>query len=578
MNRTVRCLAIFAIGVGAWACKGDPQSSLERGSISEVRASPARLFVDQGATVEVLVDARDQVNQAVEITSVSEAVGAGIAVTRDYQYQPVFDAGATDEASCTAIANRTNPTRLRYEVVGIALTETSFSVTINGSTTLDIPVTVTIAVSTGTLSNVTPASGEPVTITLPSPLVFDPALVADPLQWPGTVFIGVDDDGNPVDLATISDLQASVVTFQFPPNIVGPVISKGVTLPFNPGLPSVDLKTSEIFTSPQWPSPLAVTMSSNVATGFDVLTTTAGPGLIFGVQAQLYIGNADVGCPVDDSCRQATIISRSMDGTSIDATWPQDNSGKVYVTGMAAAAAPQFSTLDSETDQPIAIALTTLPVTVTQSLPSGVGLELVRLTLTDPGLQLTASSAVTSLSGGLGFMNVALDPAGQWIEYVPTGGSSSTATISGIESIASGLIFEFPASAPAVVLASTFAQLTTQNAATDITSLLPASGASILWYDVMYAPGGDIFGTDQQFYNMTGPIDHTFVLDWNDGSDIDILWADNPATAGFVCGGGATGAQPETSPCVLAAGGWTFVVNHYSGTTPTIMSLMITGN
>jgi len=170
MNRTVRCLAIFAIGVGAWACKGDPQASLDRGAISSVRASPALIFVDNGATTEVLVDARDQANQAVEITSVSEAAGTGITFVRDYQYQPVFDASATDEAACGAIANsswtgadclvpRTNPTRLRYEITGTGASASSFSVTINGSNTLDIPVTVTPVVVPVTQGGAPPASG-----------------------------------------------------------------------------------------------------------------------------------------------------------------------------------------------------------------------------------------------------------------------------------------------------------------------------------------------------------------------------------------------------------------------------------
>ncbi len=94
----------------------------------------------------------------------------------------------------------------------------------------------------------------------------------------------------------------------------------------------------------------------------------------------------------------------------------------------------------------------------------------------------------------------------------------------------------------------------------------------------MSASSGDIFGNDQKFYNFTGPIDHTLVLDWNNTSDIDILYADNPATAGFVCGGGATGAQPETSNCVVGAGGWTFAVNLYAGAPAGFISLMITGN
>lgn len=182
MNRTVRCLAIFAIGVGAWACKGDPQSSLDRGTISQVRASPALIFVDNGSTTEVLVDARDQANQAVGITSVTEAAGTGITFARDFLFQPVFDAGATDEAACGNLTHsewtgagclvpRSEPTRLRYEITGTAASASSFSVTINGSTTLDIPVTVTPVVVPVVQAQATPPSGGAaiVLLTEPSP-------------------------------------------------------------------------------------------------------------------------------------------------------------------------------------------------------------------------------------------------------------------------------------------------------------------------------------------------------------------------------------------------------------------------
>jgi hypothetical protein len=141
------------MGVGAWACKGDPQSSLDRGTTQAVVSDPQTIFVANGATVEVLVEARDNLNQATEITSVSAAAGAGVAAVRDFQYQPVFDANATTEEACNGIEHsewtgagclvpRPNPTRIRYEVSGTAAGVSSLNVTLNG-VSLDIPVTVT---------------------------------------------------------------------------------------------------------------------------------------------------------------------------------------------------------------------------------------------------------------------------------------------------------------------------------------------------------------------------------------------------------------------------------------------------
>jgi len=580
MNRTVRCLALFAIGVGAWACKGDPQSSLNRGDITSVKADPARILVDAGATTPVLVDARDNLNQAVEITSVTEAAGSGISFVRDWLFQPVFDANATTVEACGAIANsewtgagclvpRTNPTRLRYEITGTALSETSFAVTINGSTTIDIPVTVTVPTTlTGALSNVAPASGDDVTLTLPAGSEFDPTIVADPTMWQ-IVTVGS-------NTAVVSDLQASVATFQIGPNISGTVSAGPVILPANPAVPPLTVTTSETFTSPQFPAPFAMTLSSNSVTGFDLVTATAGPGLIFDQTSTLFVGDPGVGCPIDPSCVPVSIQTRAPDGSTIDGLYPQNKTGSIYVTAMAAAGAPQFATLTGESDQTITIAATTVGVTVTQGLPasSGVGLEVVRLTLTDPGFAFDPSAAVTGVSGGVEFMNVGVDPGGTWVEYVPQGGLTGTPTVSGI--LFGGFQFQFPASAAVTAPASTFGPTTTQAGAPDITALLPATGVSaIFWDDGSF--GGDVFGADR-LYNFSGPIDHTFVLDWSNSADIDFLYADNPATAGFTCGGGATGAQPETSICVLAAGGWTMALNLYAGAAPGILELSMTGN
>ncbi|MCZ6754089.1 MAG: hypothetical protein O7E49_02140, partial [Gemmatimonadetes bacterium] len=281
------------------------------------------------------------------------------------------------------------------------------------------------------------------------------------------------------------------------------------------------------------------------------------------------------------SCRAAAIRSRAADGSTIDATWPQGRTGVVHVTGMADPAAPQFATLDGETDQSLIIAPTVFNATAANmGTTDGIGLELVRLTIFDPTLSLDPTATVTGVDDGsttnVVSMTTAVDPAGQWIEYVPS--SSGIPTVAGI--LAGGLDFEFPIASSVTVAANTFPAVAvlSQAGAFDITALLPAVGVSVLWYDDLSASSGDIFGNDQKFYNFTGPIDHTFVLDWNSTADVDILYADNPATAGFVCGGGATIAQPETSICVRPAGNWTFVVNLYSGTTPTVMQLMITGN
>jgi len=568
MNRTVRCLALFAIGVGAWACKGDPQSSLDRGTIASVTADPAQIFVANGAITPVLVDARDNLNQAVEITSVTEAAGGGITVTRDFLFQPVFDAGATDQVSCDLLTEsswtgagclvpRTNPTRLRYEVLGTTPSVTSLSITINGSNTIDIPVTVTPASLSGTLSSTSPASGEDVTVTLPSELAFDPAVVSDPAMWQGVVAIGS-------DVAVVSDVQASVVTFQFGPNITGNITVNSVTIVAAPAVPPQSPSLTETFASPQLPPPYAVTLSpASPVTGFDVVTVTAGAGLIFDQTADMYVGPVGTTCPADPACILANVISRAVDGSSIDALFEQNRVGSVHVTGMASVAAPQFATLDGETDQAIDILATFVPVTVSRSVPSGIGLEVVRLTLSAAGFSFDPAAAVVSIDDGSGgsvaFMNVGVDPGGTWVEYVPVGGSTGTATVSGI--LFGGLQFQFPANNLAVVSAST---LTGTDTDPGPVIALPGSGSSLVFYDdpTYLGTGLPAFGGfPGDFYHVApaGATTFDYTLTWSPGFTADLgTYFTPPNGTSFVCvadGFGGQAGGPEVVPGCAVPGG-----------------------
>jgi len=57
-------------------------------------------------------------------------------------------------------------------------------------------------------------------------------------------------------------------------------------------------------------------------------------------------------------------------------------------------------------------------------------------------------------------------------------------------------------------------------------------------------------------------------LDWDSGSDLDILVVDEAFTA-FECTDGATGAQPEQSVCALGAGGHLIWINDYDESSAT---------
>jgi len=106
------------------------------------------------------------------------------------------------------------------------------------------------------------------------------------------------------------------------------------------------------------------------------------------------------------------------------------------------------------------------------------------------------------------------------------------------------------------------------------------SGASIEWYD-LGTFGGDVFGTDR-IYNISSAFDITVTLDWNNDADVDILFADNPATAVVEspesCLDGASGAQPESASCALGAGAWSLLLDLFDGDPPKIVRVTITGN
>ena len=148
-----------------------------------------------------------------------------------------------------------------------------------------------------------------------------------------------------------------------------------MSMPYAPMTPPQSPTTAEDFTSPPIPAPYPVTLSNSNPTGFDVVVVTAGTGFVFDQTAELYVGDAGVGCTRssatrDPSCIAARIIARAADGSTVDAVWPQDEMNAVHVTGMASDLTPQFPTLDGETGVGIDIQPTSFAVTVTQATPA----------------------------------------------------------------------------------------------------------------------------------------------------------------------------------------------------------------
>lgn len=205
-------------------------------------------------------------------------------------------------------------------------------------------------------------------------------------------------------------------------------------------------------------------------------------------------------------------------------------------------------------------AFTNVPVSVSTGLPSsGVGLEVVRLTA-EAGFSFDPTATVTSAgSGGISFVNVAVDPGGAWIEYVPEGGSTGIPMISGVltpvVSVPGPLTL--PASVAVTVPASTFTGTDAAGTAPPIT--IPGAGNTLVYYDGGVF-GGTILGFPARLFSFTLGVPTTIdiQLTWQTDmvEDLGVQVWDNPMSA-MSCTVDAFGNQaggPETGTCAEVAG------------------------
>ncbi len=150
MNRTMRGLAVLAIGVGAWACKGDPQGDL-RGDAVKVDASPSSIFVNQGESELVVLEVLDDQGNELGISDFAMVSNDPlINVVEDSAFNLVYDAAG--------VATRPDPwTRARFVVSGVGGTDGTLSASGSGLS-MDIPVKVIPAAIPAVF---TPAAGDP---------------------------------------------------------------------------------------------------------------------------------------------------------------------------------------------------------------------------------------------------------------------------------------------------------------------------------------------------------------------------------------------------------------------------------
>ncbi len=166
MNRVLRSSVVLAAAVGAFAaCKGDPTEDLRQG-VDHLVANPTVLFIDEGLSQNVVVEAVDAQGNQVVTEFFLANVGTGITVVRDTTFNPVY-AGEKLTAPGTV-------TRARFIVTAVQQVSTSFTVGAGGRTiTIAVATIPTTAAAVFAPTNLN--IGDTLTITAPGSLKFTPA-------------------------------------------------------------------------------------------------------------------------------------------------------------------------------------------------------------------------------------------------------------------------------------------------------------------------------------------------------------------------------------------------------------------
>jgi hypothetical protein len=217
MKRSMCGIALLAAATALWSCNGDPTGSI-RDSGQTVLADPTSLFMDQGANKFVTVELVDGQGNQLEVAFEPQNVGAGITVVRDTAFL---------QTSTGHIQ-----TSERFIVTGTAPTSTSFQL-VSGGKSVTIPVKVTPAGVSVTLSNPTPAANEGLVITLPAGYKFGAGSGATVVATPG--------------ITTGRAADSSSVTVLLPPLTTGLITADSVQVDFLPGV-SLSLPTTETVT------------------------------------------------------------------------------------------------------------------------------------------------------------------------------------------------------------------------------------------------------------------------------------------------------------------------------------------
>lgn len=364
MKRWLRGSVVLATAVGVWSCSGDPTDSF-RGSTNSIVASPTSIFLSEGETKAVVVQALDDQGNPLAV-SFETSVGPGITVVVDSTFLPTNGAPITGQT--------------RFLVTANTFVGTSFTVTGDGKS-LEIPVRSLPVSFTGTFSNATPALGDTVTLTAPAGLTFG----ADAsITFPGAA-------GDPFVTGISTD--STVLSFLPAPGTDTTGLVSGLKATFAVGVPIDTLATTTKLTTPAV-TEIPANFSSTTPAVNQPVTVTA-PGFIFLPTAIVVFG----GDTLPDT---ATVVAVAPDGSSIDFLAKPGTTGIPTISGTALTILPVVSlTLPATTSVTVSSTVNSLAGTAAPGTAPTVGVppEGLSNVVYDKG---TFTGADLSTDGGVG--------------------------------------------------------------------------------------------------------------------------------------------------------------------------------
>jgi len=529
-------------------CSSEPTEDL-RGGPTELVATPTQLFIELGGTKTVEVGAVDAQGNPIDLAYEVTATGAGISVSRDLSFLPIFVNDSTLRAPAVG-------PRFRFIVEGTGYAATSFTVSA-GDLDIEIPVQVIPQLGlAATFDDDTVDLGQVVTLTAPAGVTFAET---------ATLTIGV-------DTVFIVSQDATTITFIPPPSVNSPVTVNGVisasapSVVFNPATQTT-LVTPLIDT-------VDVTYSSTTpALGQTVTLSVPEPLINLVVDSIIFPGQL----PGREGDPQNIVVA--LDSSSLTFDTPPNISGSGTVVnfhfpGNYLRALPTLPTVTAPNiglSLPAGFSNTNPAVseTVTMTAPAGFSFDIsLDTTVSDDLVDTTITSPVAVTVGANPAIIVARAADGSTIGFVPIPGSVGIPQIDGVvPNAAPSNILTMPAEATITVPEDipTLAGTDAPGTAPSLTT--PALGeASVLFDEPNFDPTAG--GAFDKFYKLTVTTagTYTITMDWNVGDDVDMFLCPAPGDITGSCDfAGATGNHPEIVPFALTPGDYWVVADDFGG-------------